>query len=65
MMRDNRFESIDKAALAAALLQLHTCPKCRVSLESVGTPAKKYSLWACSECGTTWQVPWFDADGAR
>ena len=56
MKQDNRFEGLDKAALHSALLALKTCPRCRGKLGQVGTSAKAYELWACDECGTTWQV---------
>jgi len=56
MKQDARFEGMDKAALHFALLQLHTCPRCRCDLGQVGTNAKNYELWACDECGTTWEV---------
>lgn len=32
MRQDNRFESIDKAALRRALLNLGVCPRCRADL---------------------------------
>ena len=56
MKQDARFEGMDKAALHFALLQLHTCPRCRCDLGQVGTNTKNYELWACDECGTTWEV---------
>jgi transposase-like protein len=62
MKRDDRFDLIDKAALHWALLAERVCPRCRSQLGEVGTTSKRFTLWACDECGTTWQEPIAKAD---
>jgi len=52
---NSRFEQMDKAALFNALLALKTCPKCRIDLEGVGTSSKRFTLWFCPDCETTWR----------
>lgn len=47
------YEAIDKAALHNALLQLHTCPRCRRDLQSV---ALCENVWGCKSCKETWHV---------
>lgn len=55
MSYDARFEEIDKAALRASLLRLHTCPNCRGDLEPL---AKRFKdVWHCHECYEQWHVP--------
>lgn len=54
MKRDNRFENLDKAALSTALLELHTCPQCRVALRPV---ALCQGVYGCPDCKETWHLP--------
>jgi len=52
--QNNRFEQIDKAALHNALLDLHTCPRCRDDLKPV---ALCEDVFGCQRCKETWHIP--------
>ena len=54
MKTDNRFEAIDRAALHNALLELHTCPRCRADLLPIAGCAHVYG---CPDCRETWHIP--------
>jgi len=51
--QDDRFKDIDRAALKAALLQMHVCPHCRADLKPVAFCA---DVFGCAECKETWHV---------
>ena len=56
MRVDNRFETLDKAALQQALLAMGVCPTCRNDLRPV---AFLDSVWGCPRprCSGTWFLP--------
>ncbi len=52
LMKPDRFEDIDKAALVRALVNLMTCPVCRRELR----PAQIPGHVGCVTCDKVWRI---------